>query len=193
MPAGVTTEGRVRDVRPDDRPSLAHRTNRHRRPGSASRPATRPARHVAVCRPCRGRVDRLYGPGKCRDEHPGLREIRLRTPLGCVFRQSYRHAVPGALGQDRDRHRAKSGRTLPRAFSAPRGLCDVGSERNCRNGDGAGGTSRRQPRPHIAVRRAFTRQHVRRRDRHLRGVRITTLGFQVGRDPDLLLCQRDHP
>ena len=73
--------------------------------------------------------------GKFRDEYPGRRGIRLRAPLGRAFRQSRRDPVPGALGQDRDRHRAEPRRTVPRAFRTARRLHDVVGERDRGYGD----------------------------------------------------------
>ena len=49
-----------------------------------------------------------------------------------------------------------------------------------------------QPRAHIAVRHTLACQHAPRRDRHLCGAALTALGFPVGRNPDRLLCRRNH-
>ena len=82
----------------------------------------------AVVRRSRGdRLDRLHGPRQFRDQHPGRREIRLCAAVGRAAGQCHRHAVPGAFGQARHRHRAQSRRNVPRAFSAARRLCACGS------------------------------------------------------------------
>ena len=44
----------------------------------------------------------------------------------------------------------------------------------------------------IAVRHTLACQHAPRRDRHLCGAALTALGFPVSRNPDRLLCRRDH-
>ena len=44
----------------------------------------------------------------------------------------------------------------------------------------------------FAVRHTLARQHAPRRDRHLCGAALAALGFSASRNPDRLLCRRDH-
>ena len=58
-----------------------------RRPQGARRPPSRPARLPAVRRPGGHRLDRLYGSGQFRHQHPGRRAIRLHPAVGGPARQ----------------------------------------------------------------------------------------------------------
>ena len=118
------------------------------------------------------RLDRLYGPGELRHQHPGRGQVRLRPALGGVARQRDRDAVPGPVGQARHRHRPQPRGIVPRSFSAAGRLGDVDRQRDRRHGDRSRRISRRRHRTCSAVAHAAVRRNGGHRSRNLRSVDV---------------------
>ena len=127
-----------------------------------------PGRLSRLCRTGGRRLDRLHGSRQFRHQHPGRREIRLQPALGRAAGQHDRHAVPGAVGQARHRHRPQSRGNVPRPFFQAGGHRDVGGERDRRHGHRSRRISRRRGRPRAAVQDAADLRHGRHRRHHLR-------------------------
>ena len=158
-------KGNGRPAAAAQEPDRTHGLGRAR---AGARPASRHRRLSRLRRAGGDRVHRLYGPRQFRHQHPGRRQIRLRPLVGGAAGQSDRHAVPGAVGQARHRHRAQSRRDVPRAFPPARGLRHVGGERDRRHGDRPGGIFGRRGRAVAVVPHAAARRHDRHGHRHLR-------------------------
>ena len=139
------------------------------------------AQPAAVRRPRGDRLDRLYGPRQFRHQHPGRREIRLCAAVGRADGQCHRHAVPGAVGQARHRHRAQSGRNVPRAFSAARRLCLVDRQRSGGDGDRPRRIPRRRHRSVAAVAHPAGRRHGRHGRADLRHSDVRRAGVSPDR------------
>ena len=79
-----------------------------------------------------------------------------------------RDAVPGAVGQARHRHRAQSGRIVPRAFSETGGLGSLDRQRGRGDGDRPRRIPRRRDRPFAPAAYPAHRRHGRHGRPHLR-------------------------
>ena len=151
------------------------RTNGHNHDGSDDRGHPRGSgRQDALAQPApfRGpggdRLDRLYGPGQFRHQHPGWGEIRLCAAVGGGGGQCHRHALSGAVGQARHRHRAQPRRDVPRPLSQACGLGLVGRQRSGGDGDRPRRVPRRRDRPLAPSPYPAYRRHGRDRDPHVR-------------------------
>ena len=185
-------DGRSADGECDPEQQHHHRANPRGDPGDAGRPW--PALLRAAVRRTRGdRLDRLYGPGQFRDQHPGRGPLRLRPPVGRARRQHDRHAFSGAFREARHRDAAQPRRDLPRPAARGGRLRALGDQRIRRHGDRPCRVHRRRDRPVAASAHSDAGRHGRRRAADARNSPFRALGLSADRDGDRRLRRHDRP
>ena len=113
--------------------------------------------------------------------------------VGGADGQSRGDAVPVAVGQARHRHRAQSGRTVPRAFSKTGGLGAVDRQRDRGDGDRPRRIPRRRDRSFAPAAYPAARRHGRHGRSHLRHPDVRGPRVSPDRTDHRLARRRDRP